>query len=209
MRVYVHGHTAANRCTRCRATTKRWRLSAAGAPSCERRSTVGNGLPSGGLVGSRVCMPKGNPRRRAPGRTKKATTRPCTLLTEDSMVKGGALVGFLGAARTTVKHQSGGAAFRLPACSHRRISAPGCARVRLRTPKGDDLPPSVCECASQRLDLGGELGDGASKRTTAPQLGECTTARHGRNDNLVRYGEPKAKPSASLHVGARMCKPAV
>jgi hypothetical protein len=29
MRVNVHGHTAANRCTRCRATTKRWRLSAA------------------------------------------------------------------------------------------------------------------------------------------------------------------------------------
>jgi hypothetical protein len=52
MRVNVHGHTVANRCTRCRATTKRWRLSAAGAPSCERRSTVGNGLPSGGLVGS-------------------------------------------------------------------------------------------------------------------------------------------------------------
>jgi hypothetical protein len=29
MCVNVHGHTAANRCTRCRVTTKRWRLSAA------------------------------------------------------------------------------------------------------------------------------------------------------------------------------------
>jgi hypothetical protein len=136
MRVYVHGHTPANRCTRCRATTKRWRLSAAGAPSCER-SMVGNGLPSGGLVGSRVCMPKGNPRRQASGGTEKAATRPCALPTKDCMVKGGALVGFLGAARTTVKHQSGGAAFSLPACSHRRISELGGARAWLRAPKGD------------------------------------------------------------------------
>jgi hypothetical protein len=178
MRVHVLGHTAANRCTRCRATTKRWRLSAAGAPSCERRSTVGNGLPSGGLVGSRVCMPNGNSRRRAPGGTEKATTRPCALSTEDSMVKGGALVGFLGAARTTVKHQSGGA-------------------------------PSVCVCASQRLDLGGELGDSAcTKHTTTSQPGERTTARHGRNFGSAGYGEPKAKPSASPRVRARACKPA-
>jgi hypothetical protein len=102
-------------------------------------------------VGAHVCMPMGDPRRRAPGGTEKATTRPCTLSTEDSMVKGGALVGFLGADRTTVKHQSGGAAFRLPACSHRRISAPGCARVRLRAPKGDALPPSVCVCVANGL----------------------------------------------------------
>jgi hypothetical protein len=108
-----------------------------GAPSCERRSTVRIGLPSGGLVDSHVCMPKGIPRRRAPGGTEKETTRPCALSTEDNMVKGGALVGFLGAARTTVKHQSGGAAFSLPACSHRRISAPGGARAWLRAPKGD------------------------------------------------------------------------
>jgi hypothetical protein len=85
------------------------------------------------------------------------------------MVKGGALVGFLGTARTTVKHQSGGAAFRLPACSHRRISAPRGARVWLRAPKGDVLPPSVCVCASQRLDLGGKLGEGeCTKHTTTP-----------------------------------------
>jgi hypothetical protein len=207
MRVNVHGHTVANRCTRCRATTKRWRLSAAGAPSCERRSTVGNGLPSGGLVGSRVCMPKGNPRRRAPGGTEKATTRPCALSTEDSMVKGGALVGFLGAAHTTVKHQSGGVAFRLLACSHRRISAPRGARVWLRAPKGDALPPSVCVCASQWLDLGGELGDGeCTKHTTTSQPGERTTARHGRNFGSAGYDEPKAKPSASLRVRARVCK---
>jgi hypothetical protein len=102
-------------------------------------------------VGAHVYMPMGDPRRRAPGGTEKATTRPCALSTEDSMVKGGALVGFLGAARTTVKHQSGGAAFKLPACSHRRISAPGCARVQLRTPKGDALPPSVCACAANGL----------------------------------------------------------
>jgi hypothetical protein len=94
MRVNVLGHTAAKRRTRCRATTKRWRLSVAGAPSCERRSTVGNGLPSGGLVGSRVCLPKGNPRRRAPYRIEKATARPCANSTEDSTVKGGALVSF-------------------------------------------------------------------------------------------------------------------
>jgi hypothetical protein len=68
---------------------------------------------------------------------KKATTQPCTLSTEVSMVKGEALVGFLGAARTTMKHQSGGAAFSLPACSHRRISAPGGARAWLSAPKGD------------------------------------------------------------------------
>jgi hypothetical protein len=210
MRVYVHGHTAANRCTRCRATTKRWRLSTAGPPSCERRSTVGNGLPSGGLVGSRLCMPKGNPRQRAPGGTEKATTRPCALSTEDSMVKGGALVSFLGVARMTVKHQSGGAVFRLPACSHRRISAPGCARVRLRAPKGDALPPCVCVCARQRLDLGGELGDGeCTKHTTTSPSYERSIARHGRNFGSAGYGEPKAKPSASLRMRARVCKPAV
>jgi hypothetical protein len=180
------------------------------APSCERRSTVGIGLPSGGLVGSRVCMSKGIPRRRAPGGTEKEMTRPCALSTEDNMVKGGALVGFLGAARTTVKHQSGGAAFSLPACSHRRISASGGARAWLRTPEGDALPPSVCACASQRLDLGGELGDSVcTKHTTTPQPGERTTARHGRNFGSAGYDEPKAKPSASLCVRARVCKPAV
>jgi hypothetical protein len=124
------------------------------------------------------------------------------------MVKGGALVGFLGAARTTVKCQSGGAAFRLPACWHRRISAPGCARVRLRTPEGDALPPSVCECASQRLDLGGELGDGASKHTTAPQPGKRTTARYKRgSDSSDEYGELQVKPfvpsRACMHASAR------
>jgi hypothetical protein len=137
---------------------------------------------------------------------KKTTTRPCALSTEDSMVKGGALVGFLGAARTTVKHQSGGAAFRLPACSHRRISAPGCARVRLRTPEGDALPPSVCACASQRLDLGGELGDSVcTKHTTTPQPGERTTARHGRNFGSARYGGPRRNlppPYACVHACA-------
>jgi hypothetical protein len=161
---------------------------------------------------ARVCMPKGDPRRRAPGGTKKATTRPCALSTEDSMVKGGALVGFLGSARTTAKHQSGCAAFRLPTCSHQRITVPGCARVWLRAPKGDALPPSVCAyvCASQRLDLGGELGNGAcTKHTTTPQLGEHTTARHGRNGGSAGYGELMAKPSASLRVRARVCKPAV
>jgi hypothetical protein len=45
-------------------------------------------------AGPRVCMPKGDPRRRAPGGTEKATTRSCALSTEDSMVKGGTLVGF-------------------------------------------------------------------------------------------------------------------
>jgi hypothetical protein len=114
-------------------------------------------------AGARVCMPKGDPRRRAPGGMEKATTRPCAPSIEDSMVKGGDLVGFLGVARTTVKHQSGGVAFRLPACSHRRISAPGCARVWLRAPKGEGLPPCVCACASQRLDLDGKLGDDACK----------------------------------------------
>jgi hypothetical protein len=71
MCVYVHGHTAANRCTRCRATTKRWRLSAAGHHFANAGARSGYGLPNGGLVGSRVCMPKGNPRRRAPGGTEK------------------------------------------------------------------------------------------------------------------------------------------
>jgi hypothetical protein len=102
------------------------------------------------------------------------------------------------------------AAFRLPACSHRRISAPGGARVWLRAPKGDALPPSMCVCASQRLDLGGELGDGAcTKHTMTSQPGERTTARHGRNDGSARYDELKAKPSASLRVHARVYKPAV
>jgi hypothetical protein len=86
--------------------------------------------------------------------------------------------------------------------------------VWLRAPKGDALPPSVCVCvcvcASQRLDLGGELGDGeCTKHTTTCQPGERTTARHGRNFGSAGYGEPKVKPSASLHVRARVCKLAV
>jgi hypothetical protein len=109
-----------------------------------------------------------------------------------------------------MKHQSGGATFRLPACSHRRISAPGCARVWLRAPKGDALPPSLCLCASQRLDIGGELGDDTcTKHTTTAQLGERTTTRHERNGSSARYDELKAKPSASLRLRARVCKPAV
>jgi hypothetical protein len=80
----------------------------------------------------------------------------------------------------------------------------------LRAPKGDALPPSLCACASQRLDLGGELGDSAcTKNTTTPQPGERTTARHGRNDSSAGYDELKAKPSASLRVHARVCKPTV
>jgi hypothetical protein len=45
-------------------------------------------------AGARGCRPKGGSRRRAPGGTEKATARPCALSTEDSIVKGGALVGF-------------------------------------------------------------------------------------------------------------------
>jgi hypothetical protein len=94
------------------------------------------------------------------------------------------------------------------------VLAPAHKRARMCTGAAkspdDALPPSVCACASQRLDLGGELGDNACmKHTAAPQLGECTTARHGRNDDSAGYGELKAKPSASLHVCARVCKPAV
>jgi hypothetical protein len=44
------------------------------------------------------------------------------------------------------------------------------------------------------------------KHTAAPQLGECTTARHGKNDDSAGYSELKVKPSASLHVCARVCK---
>jgi hypothetical protein len=82
--------------------------------------------------------------------------------------------------------------------------------VWLRAPKGDALPPSVCVCTSQRLDLGGELGDGAcTKHTTTSQPGERTTARHRRNGGSARYDELKAKPFASLRVHARVYKPAV
>jgi hypothetical protein len=53
----------------------------------------------------------------------------------------------------------------------------------------------VCTCASQRLDLGDELGDGASKHTTTPQPGERTTAIYGRNnDSSDEYGELQVKP---------------
>jgi hypothetical protein len=137
MRVYVHGHTAANRCTRCRATTKRWRLSAAGHHLANGGARSGTACPAAvWLAPACVCRRETLDGELQAGR-KKATTRPCALPTEDSMVKGGTLVGFLGAARSTVKHQSGGAAFSLPACSHRRISAPGGARAWLRVPKGD------------------------------------------------------------------------
>jgi hypothetical protein len=82
--------------------------------------------------------------------------------------------------------------------------------VWLRAPKGEALPPSVCMCASQRLDLGGELGDGAcTKHTTTSQPGERMTARHGGNDGSARYDKLKAKPSSSLCVHARVYKPAV
>jgi hypothetical protein len=46
MRVYVHGHTAANRCTRCRATTKRWRLSAAGHHLANGGARSGTACPA-------------------------------------------------------------------------------------------------------------------------------------------------------------------
>jgi hypothetical protein len=71
-----------------------------------------------------------------------------------------------------------------------------CVRVlesrtgRLPAPKDEGLPPCVCMCASQRLDLGDELGDGASKHTTVPQPGERMTARYGRsNDSSDEYDE--------------------
>jgi hypothetical protein len=69
MCVNVHGHTVANRCTRCRArpngggSARRGSTKvahhAAGTPSCERRSTVGNGLPSGGLARKTEIWPGG------------------------------------------------------------------------------------------------------------------------------------------------------
>jgi hypothetical protein len=72
------------------------------------------------------------------------------------------------------------------------------------------MPPSVRVCASQRLDLGGELGDGeCTKHTTTSQPGKRTTAGHGRNFGSARYGGPKAKPPAPLRVRARVCKPAI
>jgi hypothetical protein len=82
--------------------------------------------------------------------------------------------------------------------------------VWLRAPKGDALLPTVCVCASQRLDLGSELGDDeCTKHTTTSQPGERTTTRHEMNFGSAGYDEPKAKPSASLRVRARVCKPAV
>jgi hypothetical protein len=61
---------------------------------------------------------------------------------------------------------------------------------------------------SQRLDLGGELGDGASKHTTAPQPGKRTTARYRRSsDSLDEYGELQVKPfvpsRVCMHASAR------
>jgi hypothetical protein len=85
-----------------------------------------------------------------------------------------------------------------------RVCVPEKRTGRLPAPKDEGLPPRVSTCASQRLDRGDKLGEGASKHTTAPQLDECTTARHGRNDNSARYGELKAKPScACMHASAR------
>jgi hypothetical protein len=82
--------------------------------------------------------------------------------------------------------------------------------VWLKAPKGDSLPPSVCVCASQWLDLGGELGDSAcTKHMTTSQPGERTIASHGRDGGSARYDAVKAKPSASLRVHARVYKPAV
>jgi hypothetical protein len=88
------------------------------------------------------------------------------------------------------------------------VLAPAHKRARMctgaaKTPKGDALPPSVCACVSQRLDLGGELGDGAcTKHTTTSQPGERTTARHGRKGGSARYGELMAKTFCIL---ARAC----
>jgi hypothetical protein len=46
MRVHVLGHTAANRCTRCRATTKPWRLSAAGHHLANGGARSGTACPA-------------------------------------------------------------------------------------------------------------------------------------------------------------------
>jgi hypothetical protein len=60
--------------------------------------------------------------------------------------------------------------------------------VWLRAPKGEGLPPRMCTCTSQRLDLGDELGEGVSKHTTVPQPSERTTVRYGRsNDSSDEY----------------------
>jgi hypothetical protein len=60
----------------------------------------------------------------------------------------------------------------------------------------------------EQLDLGDELGDGASKHTTVPQPGERTTARYGRNnDSSDEYDELQVKPfvpsCACMHTSAR------
>jgi hypothetical protein len=78
----------------------------------------------------------------------------------------------------------------------------------LRAPKGEGLPPRVCACTSQRLDLGDKLGDSASKHTAVPQPGECTTARYGRNnDSSDEYDELQVKPflpsCTCMHASAR------
>jgi hypothetical protein len=77
-----------------------------------------------------------------------------------------------------------------PACLLARVSVLEKRTGRLPAPKGEGLPPRVCTCASQWLDLSDELGEGASKHTTTPQPGERTTARYGRsNDSSDEYDE--------------------
>jgi hypothetical protein len=77
-----------------------------------------------------------------------------------------------------------------PTCLLTCVSVPEKRTGRLPAPKDEGLPPRVCTCASQRLDLGDELGEGASKHTMAPQPGERKTARYGRsNDSSDEYDE--------------------
>jgi hypothetical protein len=52
MRVNVHGHTSANRCTRCRAMTKRWRTT-------RRGRHLANGGARSGTACPAVVWPRG------------------------------------------------------------------------------------------------------------------------------------------------------
>jgi hypothetical protein len=94
------------------------------------------------------------------------------------------------------------------ACLLACVSVPEKRTGRLPAPKDEGLPPRGSTCASQRLDLGDELGDGASKHTTAPQPGERTTTRYGwNNDSSDEYDELQVKPfmpsCACMHASAR------
>jgi hypothetical protein len=161
MHVNVHGHEAANKCTRCRATTKRWRLSEAEVDK--------GGAPRGGDAILRT-EEHGRERLAQQWFGREARSRPARRKTGETQQRGGGAQrrrGITRASAWTCVHEHVGALVRPRWHAHEQRHAP--ALYGARAPRQEGRP--------RRRGLGATRRAGATAASTGVSAPVCSPTR--------------------------------